>query len=136
MDPGGRSRCPSRRRASRLRRASSPRNHLSERGYFVVMAPRRSPLYMFIVLASWPVLRLFWRYEVRGLENLPPGGFVLAAGHHSNFDPWPLGVALGKKTRFVRFMAKSELFWWPLGAVIQASGGFKVRRGEADREAL
>ena len=92
-------------------------------------------LYLFIAGASRPLLRLVWRYEVRGRENLPPGGFVLAAGHHSNFDPWPLGIALSK-TRFVRFMAKSELFWWPLGPIIEAIGAFKVRRGEADREAL
>jgi 1-acyl-sn-glycerol-3-phosphate acyltransferase len=90
---------------------------------------------MFIAALSRPVLRLLWRYQARGIENLPPGGFVLAAGHHSNFDPWPLGIALSK-TRFVRFMAKSELFWWPLGPIIQAIGGFKVRRGEADRDAL
>src|SRR4051812_28621802 len=99
------------------------------------MAPRRSLLYMFIAAVSRPLLRLLWRYEPRGLENLPAGGFVLAAGHHSNFDPWPLGIALSR-TRFVRFMAKSELFWWPLGSIIMGMGGFKVRRGEADREAL
>ncbi len=90
---------------------------------------------MLMAGASRPLLRLVWRYEVRGRENLPPSGFVLAAGHHSNFDPWPLGIALSK-TRFVRFMAKSELFWWPLGPIIEAIGAFKVRRGEADREAL
>jgi 1-acyl-sn-glycerol-3-phosphate acyltransferase len=90
---------------------------------------------MFTAAVSRPLLHLLWRYEARGLEHLPPGGFVLAAGHHSNFDPWPLGIALSK-TRFVRFMAKSELFWWPLGPAIKAIGGFKVRRGEADRDAL
>jgi len=90
---------------------------------------------MLMAGASRPLLRLVWRYEVRGRENLPASGFVLAAGHHSNFDPWPLGIALSK-TRFVRFMAKSELFWWPLGPIIEAIGAFKVRRGEADREAL
>jgi 1-acyl-sn-glycerol-3-phosphate acyltransferase len=90
---------------------------------------------MFIAGVSRPLLRLVWRYEALGLENLPRGGFVLAAGHHSNFDPWPLGIALSK-TRFVRFMAKSELFWWPLSAIVTGAGGFKVRRGEADREAL
>jgi 1-acyl-sn-glycerol-3-phosphate acyltransferase len=90
---------------------------------------------MFTAAVSRPILRLLWRYEALGLEHLPDGGFVLAAGHHSNFDPWPLGIAISK-TRFVRFMAKSELFWWPLGPVIKAIGGFKVRRGEADRDAL
>jgi 1-acyl-sn-glycerol-3-phosphate acyltransferase len=99
------------------------------------VAPRRSFLYLLVSGVSRPLLRLLWRYEVLGRENLPPGGFVLAAGHHSNFDPWPLGIALSK-TRFVRFMAKSELFWWPLGPIIEAIGAFEVRRGEADRGAL
>jgi 1-acyl-sn-glycerol-3-phosphate acyltransferase len=33
-------------------------------------------------------------------------------------------------------MAKSELYWWPLGWVITAGGGFPVRRGEHDLEAM
>jgi 1-acyl-sn-glycerol-3-phosphate acyltransferase len=33
-------------------------------------------------------------------------------------------------------MAKSELFWFPLGPLIAACGAFKVRRGQADREAI
>jgi len=91
---------------------------------------------MFIAAVSRPLLRVVWRFEAQGVENLPEGeGFVLAAGHHSNFDPFPLGIAL-TRTHFVRFMAKSELFWWPLGPILIRIGGFKVRRGEADREAL
>jgi 1-acyl-sn-glycerol-3-phosphate acyltransferase len=33
-------------------------------------------------------------------------------------------------------MAKSELFWWPLGPIITAGGAFPVRRGERDIEAI
>jgi 1-acyl-sn-glycerol-3-phosphate acyltransferase len=33
-------------------------------------------------------------------------------------------------------MAKAELFWFPLGVVIRAGGGFRVRRGERDQEAV
>jgi 1-acyl-sn-glycerol-3-phosphate acyltransferase len=33
-------------------------------------------------------------------------------------------------------MAKSELYWWPLGPIINAGGGFPVRRGERDVEAI
>jgi 1-acyl-sn-glycerol-3-phosphate acyltransferase len=33
-------------------------------------------------------------------------------------------------------MAKSELFWFPLGPIIRAGGAFPVRRGEGDEEAL
>jgi 1-acyl-sn-glycerol-3-phosphate acyltransferase len=68
--------------------------------------------------------------------NLPQdGGYVLAANHVSNLDPWPLGIPIWPR-RYLRFMAKSELFWWPLGPLIRAGGAFEVRRGERDVEAM
>ena len=57
---------------------------------------------------------------------------MLAAGHLSNLDPWALGLAIWPR-RFLRFMAKSELFWFPLGPLIAACGAFKVRRGPGRR---
>jgi 1-acyl-sn-glycerol-3-phosphate acyltransferase len=85
---------------------------------------------------SWPILHWLYRLRAQGRENLPAeGGYVLAANHVSNFDPWPLGLPLWPK-RFLRFMAKSELYWWPLKHVISAGGGFPVRRAERDVEAL
>jgi 1-acyl-sn-glycerol-3-phosphate acyltransferase len=82
------------------------------------------------------VLRLVYRLRVSGAHNLPrDGGYVLSANHNSNFDPWPLGMPLYPR-RFLRFMAKSELFWFPLGAIIRAGGGFEVRRGERDQGAI
>ncbi len=60
---------------------------------------------------------------------------MLAANHSSNFDPWPLGIPLFPR-RFLRFMAKSELFWFPLGKIITAGGAFPVRRGERDEQAI
>jgi 1-acyl-sn-glycerol-3-phosphate acyltransferase len=98
--------------------------------------PRPSPLYSAIALLSWPIARIAFRYRTYGSENLPAyGGYVLAAGHVSNLDPWPLGLGLWPR-RFLRFMAKSELFWFPLGPVIAGCGAFKVHRGRADREAI
>ena len=97
---------------------------------------RPSPLYFVIGALSWPILKGLFRLRAQGRENLPKeGGFVLAANHLSNFDPWPLGVPIFRK-RFLRFMAKSELYWWPLNHVINAGGGFPVRRGERDVEAI
>ena len=60
---------------------------------------------------------------------------MLAANHSSNFDPWPLGVPLFPR-RFLRFMAKTELFWPPLGWIVRAGGGFRVDRGKRDHEAI
>jgi 1-acyl-sn-glycerol-3-phosphate acyltransferase len=97
---------------------------------------RPSPVYWFVGALSWPVLRGLFRLRAEGVENLPPsGGFVLAANHISNFDPWPLGIPLWPR-RYLRFMAKSELYWWPLGLIISAGGAFPVRRGERDVEAI
>ncbi|MBA3844818.1 MAG: 1-acyl-sn-glycerol-3-phosphate acyltransferase [Actinobacteria bacterium] len=98
--------------------------------------PRPSPLYFLIGLVSWPGLRVVFRYRAYGTEHLPAsGGYVLAAGHLSNLDPWAIGLALWPR-RFLRFMAKSELFWFPLGPFIAACGAFKVRRGQADQDAI
>jgi 1-acyl-sn-glycerol-3-phosphate acyltransferase len=98
--------------------------------------PRPSWLYSAVAVVSWPLVRGVFRLRATGLENLPrEGGLVLAANHWSNFDPWPLGIPLFPR-RFLRFMAKSELFWFPLGAVVTAGGGFRVRRGERDAEAV
>ena len=97
---------------------------------------RPSPFYSLVAALSWPVLKGVYRLRAEGTENLPSeGGYVLAANHVSNLDPWPLGLPLWPK-RFLRFMAKSELYWWPLGALITAGGGFPVRRGERDIEAM
>jgi len=95
---------------------------------------RPLPLYRLLALAGRPLVFGVFRLQAHGKENIPAHGFVLAANHVSNFDPWPLGLPI--YPRFLRFMAKSELFWWPLGPIITAGGAFKVRRGLADVEAI
>lgn len=76
-----------------------------------------------------------FRLRVTGGEHVPDaGGFVVAANHTSNLDPWPLGVALAP--RQLHFMAKSELWKPGLRALLAAAGSFPVRRGEGDVEAF
>jgi 1-acyl-sn-glycerol-3-phosphate acyltransferase len=95
-----------------------------------------SPLYLLIGGASWPIIRFLFRLQSRGVEHLPSsGGFVLAANHISNLDPWPLGLPLFPR-RHLRFMAKSELYWWPLRLVLDGAGAFPIRRGERDTVAI
>jgi 1-acyl-sn-glycerol-3-phosphate acyltransferase len=100
-----------------------------------VSAPRPSLAYLLIGALSWPLVKTVFRLRARGLEHIPTGGFVLAANHNSNFDPWPLGMTLFPR-RYLRFMGKSELFWTPLKQFITACGAFPVRRGERDLEAI
>jgi 1-acyl-sn-glycerol-3-phosphate acyltransferase len=92
-------------------------------------------MYLAVAALSWPLLYGLFRLRARGREHLPEGGFVLAANHNSNFDPWPLGVTLFPK-RYLRFMGKSELFWTPFKQFATAAGAFPVRRGQADLEAI
>jgi 1-acyl-sn-glycerol-3-phosphate acyltransferase len=94
-----------------------------------------SPLYLVAGSISWPVVRGLYRLRARGLEHIPEGGFVLAANHTSNFDPWPLGIPFLPR-RQLRFMAKAELFNPVLAPILRAGGAFKVRRGEGDVDAM
>jgi 1-acyl-sn-glycerol-3-phosphate acyltransferase len=94
-----------------------------------------SPLYRLLGIVSSPVVKGLYRLRARGLEHLPEGGFVLAANHTSNFDPWPLGIPFLPR-RQLRFMAKAELFNPVLAPLLRAGGAFRVRRGEGDVEAM
>ena len=78
---------------------------------------------------------LFYPCRVEGRGHVPrKGGFILASNHISNIDPVLLPVVCPRQ---MRFMAKDALFSNPaLGALIRCGGGFPIRRGKADRNAL
>ncbi len=91
--------------------------------------------YRLIAWMSRPVVFGLYRLRVEGLEHLPrEGGFVLAANHTSNFDPWPLSLAV--YPRQLHFMAKAELYNPLFKLFFDAVGAFPVRRGEADIESF
>ena len=93
-------------------------------------------LYHVIALLSWSLIYGLFRLRASGRENLPAdGGYVLACNHVSNLDPWPLGLPLWPR-RWLRFMAKAELYWWPAKYVLDGAGAFPVHRGLGDREAI
>jgi 1-acyl-sn-glycerol-3-phosphate acyltransferase len=98
--------------------------------------PMWTRFYQLIGLVSWPLVHLLFRLRARGREHIPPsGGFVLAANHTSNFDPWPLGFPLWPHRR-LRWMGKSELFNPILGPILRRGGAFPVRRGMNDSVAI
>ncbi|HLI08922.1 MAG TPA: lysophospholipid acyltransferase family protein [Ktedonobacteraceae bacterium] len=90
----------------------------------------------------WSLIRLFGRLaffilariEVRGRENMPAKGpFIVASNHLSWFDV-PLVPAFMKRQPFT--MAKEELFHSNISWLVRFMGGFPVKRGEADRQAI
>jgi 1-acyl-sn-glycerol-3-phosphate acyltransferase len=100
------------------------------------MALRPPPLYRAVAVFSRPLLYGVFRLRAKGTENVPTSsGYVLACNHLSNFDPWPLGMPL-YPGRWLRFMAKAELYWWPATYVLDAAGAFPVHRERADVEAI
>lgn len=74
------------------------------------------------------LLKILFRFEVRGSENLPrKGPFIVASNHASLIDPAVVGVAC--HTMPLIFMAKRELFGVPiLGPWVRAVGCIPVER--------
>lgn len=76
------------------------------------------------------------RTACRGLENLPPGNFVLAVNHQSNFDAM---VLFRHIRRHMRFVAKQQLRRVPVfGYALERAGNVFVDRsgGEGDKQRL
>jgi putative phosphoserine phosphatase/1-acylglycerol-3-phosphate O-acyltransferase len=70
------------------------------------------------------------RFDIAGMDHVPPRGPVLlAANHRSYFDVAALGIVAARIGRPVRFMGKQELFDAPvIGRIARALGGIPVDR--------
>ncbi|MEA2309013.1 MAG: glycerol-3-phosphate dehydrogenase [Thermoleophilaceae bacterium] len=80
-------------------------------------------------------MRIWFRLDRQGRENIPRrGAVILAANHRSFLDPFVVGVCL---RRPVYFVAKQELFAkrWQ-GWILNALGAFPIRRGESDEQSV
>ncbi|MDQ0418050.1 1-acyl-sn-glycerol-3-phosphate acyltransferase [Croceifilum oryzae] len=79
--------------------------------------------------------RIFFPYEVIGVEKFPiSGGAVVSPNHISNLDPPLLGISLPRQ---VHFMAKEEMFRVPIiKKALYIVGTFPVKRGGGDSQAL
>ena len=88
------------------------------------------PLYRFAQFFSYIYFRLFHRFEVYGLDNIPStGSFILASNHQSFFDPPALGC---KIPRNLHYFARDSLFFWPLGCLIRNLNSIPVNRTRLD----
>ena len=82
----------------------------------------------------WIVMHIT-RIEVIGREHVPDSGAYIVVANHVNWkDPPVVSIALGIP---IRWMAKSEVFGWPIvGFLLRGVGNFGIRRGESDRRAM
>ena len=96
--------------------------------------PRPSWSYLLIGALSYPVLRAPSITSSGEAWNsfLPTAGTSSPPTTGRTSDPWPLGMPLFPR-RYLRFMAKSELFWFPLGPFIAACGAFPSRAASGSR---
>src|ERR671916_1916036 len=91
-------------------------------------------MYEAVRLVLTPYLLLFFRTRAIDSDKVPADGPVIIAPNHFSFlDHFFVAVYLRRK---VQFMAKSQLFKWPLQVVYHNGGVFPVRRGHKDDEAF
>lgn len=92
-------------------------------------------VYQFLRILVFAVAKVYWRLTIEGRENVPAeGAFVLAPVHRSNVDTPLAGLVTARR---MRYLAKDSL--WKVKVVgwfLLKMGGFPVRRGAGDREAL
>ncbi len=80
-----------------------------------------------IYCVIWPILKIFYRVEIKGRENVPKDRkFVCSANHISYFDPFLTAWATGKS---LAYMAKKELFeTQPMASMLDFLAAFAVNR--------
>lgn len=86
-----------------------------------------------------PLVRLFFRVRVEGLEHVPAKGpAILAFNHVSLLDGPVLAIETAQRLRRAsRFLVAAEFFRKPMaGWILRRSGQIPIRRGEADGTAL
>ncbi len=85
-------------------------------------------------LVLTPVLLGVYRARCVDSDKVPARGpAIIAPNHFSFLDHFFVGVFLRRR---VQFMAKSQLFRWPVQSVFSHGGVFPVRRGQGDEEAF
>jgi 1-acyl-sn-glycerol-3-phosphate acyltransferase len=92
----------------------------------------------FLIYATIYFFRLWWRWEIAGLENLPPKGQgALIAVNHLNWLDIPILAGSAPFSPRLTWFAKIEMFKHSIAAwFFQEMQAIPVKRGEADRHAF
>lgn len=110
-----------------------PASHFAR---FHERARSRKPDWVYGVVRALTTLYGAVAFRARGVgaERVPPAGpLILAPNHFSFMDHFFVGMFMSRQ---VQFMAKSQLFKWPMQWVYTHGGVFPVRRGHEDQDAF
>ncbi|HMS57350.1 MAG TPA: (d)CMP kinase [Tepidiformaceae bacterium] len=81
------------------------------------------------------ILMVVGRWKATGRERVPVAGpLIVVSNHLNNADPPIVGAGIAR--RRIRWMAKAELYKYPIGAIPRLWGAFPVRRFDADIRAM
>src|SRR5688572_17489142 len=101
------------------------------------MIDRLQTIFYWLNVYTWIrlILVIVTSRDMRGMENIPKdGGVILTCNHFSVGDP---PVLTGTFPRRIVWMAKQELFDFPVLGKLYSMGGFiSVRRFEGDLRAI
>jgi 1-acyl-sn-glycerol-3-phosphate acyltransferase len=80
-------------------------------------------------------LRLAFRYEGQGMQNVPAeGSLIICPNHVSYLDPMVVGALMERQ---LWYMARDTLFKnWLFGPMIRSVHAFPIKRGAVDRGAM
>jgi 1-acyl-sn-glycerol-3-phosphate acyltransferase len=81
------------------------------------------------------VLRIIARVEIHGIENLPQGGFILAANHLGRLDSAILYYAIDREDIIMPVAEKYKHHWF-FGPLVRSLGAFLIDRFNADVSAI
>jgi 1-acyl-sn-glycerol-3-phosphate acyltransferase len=104
--------------------------------WFVVCLPTllvpRKPFFLYVLHPwCWSNLKLHsWicgvAIDIRGRENIPPGGLIVASKHQSAWETLALAASVPEP----RYILKRELMWVPLfGFYLKRTGQVAINRG-------
>lgn len=91
--------------------------------------------YRFFHARARDLFRALMRIEVHGSAHQDEirGGAIYACNHVAGWDPPILGAMIDRQ---VAFLAKAELFRWPLGPMLRWVGAVPIVRGRYDARAF
>lgn len=90
----------------------------------------KTPIFRVLAAILLPLMNILGRYRIEQGEKLPAtGAVVVAPNHYSEIDPIVIGVAIWKRGRAPRYLAKASLFKVPvLGWLLRRSEQIPVER--------